>query len=262
MEKVSIITVCLNAAKHIENALKSVVDQTYPEIEHVVIDGGSTDGTLEVIRRYRTDLGYFLSEPDRGIYHAMNKGVRAATGDILFFLNADDRFVDNQVVADVCSVFSHHPQIQIIYGNLIWELSGNCARHVQPPQVTRKYLAQRSILHQTVFARKRAFVITGNYSEYYRIVSDYEWMVKAFLRDRHEYLYYDRDVAIMGTSGLSWTTTWETERIYVMMKYFSPYEILKYRIWPKQRTAVEKRTKKLMLKTSGLIREIASYFSF
>ena len=101
---VSIITASLNAEAHIEGAIKSVAAQPYPHVEHVIIDGGSTDGTLEVVDRYRDRIGYFVSEPDGGIYNAMNKGIEAAGGDILYFLNADDSFCDDQVVEDVVSV--------------------------------------------------------------------------------------------------------------------------------------------------------------
>jgi glycosyltransferase involved in cell wall biosynthesis len=245
MERVSIITVCLNAAPCIETAIQSVKAQTYPSIEHLIIDGGSTDGTLDILTRYRAGFGYLLSEPDRGIYHAMNKGIKAATGDILFFLNADDCFVDDETLTDVASVFSQQPALEVVYGNLIWEVQGNRVRRKQPPTVTREYLARRTILHQTVFARRRVFAATEGFSERYRIVSDYEWMLKVFLRDQRNYLYYDRDIAIMDTRGQSWTTKWEQERLRVMLEYFGLYEIIKHRIWPRQKNSWETSLKTL-----------------
>lgn len=237
--KISIITVSLNAVAYIETALQSVHAQTYPCLEHVVIDGGSTDGTLEVVDQYRDRLAYFMSEPDRGIYHAMNKGIKIATGDVLFFLNADDRFADRQVVADVVSVFSQNADLEIVYGNLLREFSGNIVQRKQPSTITREYLAGRTILHQTVFARREVFDTTSGFSEHYRVVSDYEWALKVFLRDRRNYLYYDRDIAVMDTRGRSWTTKWENERLRVMMKYFGPYEIFKCRVWPRQKNSLE-----------------------
>jgi glycosyltransferase involved in cell wall biosynthesis len=237
MERVSIVTVCLNAAACIETAIKSVRAQTYPCIEHIIIDGGSTDGTLEILNRYRAGFAYLLSEPDRGIYHAMNKGINAATGDILFFLNADDCFVDDDTLTDVACVFSQHPTLEIVYGNLIWQVQGSRVRRKQPSMVTREYLAERTILHQTVFARPAVFVSTQGFSERYRVVSDYEWMLKVFLRDQRNYLYYDRDIAIMDTRGRSWTTNWEQERLRVMREYFGFYEILKHRVWPRQKNS-------------------------
>ena len=120
IQKVSIITVCLNCSMHIRKAIESVISQTYPLIEYVIIDGASTDGTVEIIEKYRDRIAHFISEPDTGLYNAMNKGIGAATGDILFFLNADDYFADENVVADVADVFSKNPDIDIVFGNQIF----------------------------------------------------------------------------------------------------------------------------------------------
>jgi glycosyltransferase involved in cell wall biosynthesis len=244
--KISVITASLNAVHHIERSIESVAAQTYPDIEHVIIDGGSTDGTLEIVDRYRDRIGYFVSEPDTGVYNAMNKGIRAATGDILYFLNADDRFCDHRVVEDVVSVFNEMPHVEIVYGNLIWDISGRMVRKTQPAVVTREYLARTTILHQTVFARRDVFEAIGGFSEKHRIISDYEWMVKALLTDGRSYLYYDRDIAVMGTGGLSWTTDWERERLEVMRNYFGLYEILRYRILPMKKTSAKKTIVKVV----------------
>ena len=233
--RISIITASLNAAAHIERAIQSVAAQTYPHIEHVIIDGGSTDGTLQIIERHRDSRGYFVSEPDRGIYSAMNKGIKAATGDVFFFLNADDCLCDEQVVEDVTSVFDAAPDLEVVYGNLVWDLSGKMVRKKQPSTITRASLAAATILHQTVFARKHVFDATDGFSERYKVVSDYDWMMKVFIRDGRKYRYYDRDIAVMGTQGLSWTSAdWEDERIQAMRAYFTTWEILRYRVWPRR----------------------------
>jgi glycosyltransferase involved in cell wall biosynthesis len=240
--RISVITASLNAAPHIESTIKSVAAQTYPDVEHVIVDGGSTDGTLEIVDRYRDRLGYFVSEPDRGIYDAMNKGIRAATGDIFYFLNADDRFSDDRVVEDVVSVFEDTPELEVVYGNLLWEISGKLVRTRQPTVVTRASLAAATILHQTVFARNHVFVATGGFSERYKVVSDYEWMLKVFIRDQRNYRYVDRDIAVMGTEGLSWTDSdWESERIEAMQPYLTKYEILRYRVLPHRMQPVARR---------------------
>jgi len=241
MDKVSIITASLNAASHIERAMMSVTAQTYPHIEQVIIDGGSTDGTLAVIERHRDRIGYFISEPDRGIYNAMNKGIEAASGDILYFLNADDRLCDDSVIEDVVMVFARGPDLEVIYGDLVWDVAGRMERKKQPSTITRESLAAATILHQTVFARKHVFEATDGFSERYRVVSDYEWMLKVFLRDGRKYQYIDRDIAVMGTKGLSWTTTdWEKERVEVMKDYFTSYEILRHRTLPMKKLAMKR----------------------
>ena len=97
--KISVITVCFNAATSIEATIRSVIRQTYPNIEYIVIDGGSTDGTVDIIKRYSDKIDYWVSEPDNGIYYAMNKGIDAATGDYLNFMNAGDGFFNDDVVS-------------------------------------------------------------------------------------------------------------------------------------------------------------------
>lgn len=256
MYDVSIITASLNAAPHIEAAIKSVRAQTYPRVEHVIIDGGSTNGTLDIIEAYRDRIGYLVSEPDRGLYNAMNKGIRAATGQIVFFLNADDHFCDSRVVEDVISLFSQKPDLDVVYGNLIWDVSGKMVRREQPALITREFLARTTILHQTVFAKKHVFEATDGFSERHKVVSDYEWMLKVFLRDGRRYAYYDRDIAVMGTKGLSWKDTdWERERIEVMKDYFELSEIVRYRILPRKARAAKRSVKTLWYRLVGSKRD-------
>src|SRR5579884_3390919 len=116
--KISVITVCKNAAACIEPALASVAAQRYPHVEYLVIDGASDDGTQGIVSRYRKHIAHFLSEPDDGLYQAMNKGVRLATGDFLYFLNADDYLLDERVLEDVAHFLREHPTCDFLYGNL------------------------------------------------------------------------------------------------------------------------------------------------
>jgi glycosyltransferase involved in cell wall biosynthesis len=103
--KISVITVCFNSQSSIERSLQSVVDQQWPEVEHIVIDGGSTDGTLQILERFRPHLAVLVSEPDKGIYDAMNKGLARATGEIVCFLNAD---VDSHLGKRRCALSALH----------------------------------------------------------------------------------------------------------------------------------------------------------
>ena len=103
MLKISIVTVSYNAADTIEQTISSVVNQTYEDIEYIIIDGGSTDGTVDIIRKYEDKIAYWVSEPDEGIYAAMNKGIDAATGDYIYFLGADDALVDSEILHYVCN---------------------------------------------------------------------------------------------------------------------------------------------------------------
>ncbi len=115
MTKVTIITVCYNAIEGIEKTIQSVIGQSYPCIEYIVVDGASTDGTVDVVRKYADNIDYFVSEPDGGIYDAMNKGIRAATGEWINFLNAGDTFASKDTLKDVLSIDLEN--IDVVYGD-------------------------------------------------------------------------------------------------------------------------------------------------
>ena len=120
--KVSIITVCYNSAKTIKRTIKSVAEQDYEEIEYIIIDGGSTDGTLDIIDRYKDKISVLVSEPDEGIYDAMNKGIARATGDIIGFMNSDDWYADGAIVA-IAEAFKK-TEAEIVYGKTIISENG------------------------------------------------------------------------------------------------------------------------------------------
>jgi len=229
---VSVITVCLNAQGTIQRTIDSVQNQTYPKIDYLVIDGGSNDETINIVQRNINKIDFFLSEPDKGIYNAINKGIRHVNGDVLFFLNADDYFADENVLAAAATVFNQNPVIDLVYGNQIFDHGDRHSWKRQTFRITRKQLAHMTIQHQTIFARKWLFDITDGFSEKYRIVSDYDWILKVFLGVKCRYCHIDRDISVMSTSGLSWSTDFEKERIQVMKNYYSFGEILRWRIIP------------------------------
>ncbi len=125
MTKVTIITVCYNAIEGIEKTIQSVIGQSYLCIEYIVVDGASTDGTVDVVRKYADNIDYFVSEPDGGIYDAMNKGIKAATGEWIIFLNAGDTFASEDAIKDALSIDTEG--IDVIYGDSI-ELDGGTSR--------------------------------------------------------------------------------------------------------------------------------------
>lgn len=254
---VSVITVCLNANAHIEKAIQSVRKQTYPHIEYVVIDGGSTDGTLDTIARHRDAMAYLVSEPDNGVYDAMNKGAWAATGDILYFLNADDHFYDDRVVADVAEVFQSNKDLELLYGNVLlaWPKSiehrGSAPTlsrstpvmstqnnwfgraSAWAPILTRQTLAMSTVCHQAIFVRQSAFQRTGGFCDKFRVVGDYDWLMRLFTGGVVS-LHLARDIAIVGTDGLSNTLDFKREKRYVMDQYYSPLELFLWRFVPRR----------------------------
>ncbi|MBR1538500.1 MAG: glycosyltransferase, partial [Bacteroidales bacterium] len=118
--RISVVTICYNARNVVEKTILSVVGQTYGNLEYLIIDGASKDGTMTVIDRYRERIettGRIVSEPDKGLYDAMNKGIRLATGQWILFMNADDVFVDEHVVADFAAFLEIHPEAEVVFGN-------------------------------------------------------------------------------------------------------------------------------------------------
>lgn len=228
---VSIVTVSLNSVKSIDKTISSVCFQKYDHIEYVVIDGGSTDGTLEVFDRYRDRIDYFESEPDHGLYHAMNKGIQASTGDFLYFLNSDDFFCDENVVADVVNVIRENPSLDLIYGDVLMQRDGQLTRKSQVPVLNRESLCRRGFCHQALFARRETLTGTGGFSEEYRIVADGDWLAKT-LASGAKSLHLDRDIATISLSGLSCTSNWREEKRRYLKANFSPWELFRWRKLP------------------------------
>src|SRR3989338_1857456 len=127
--KFSVITVCFNAAQTIERAMRSVCSQTYPHIEYIIVDWASTDKTLEIVDKYAGRVNKLISEKDNGIYDAMNKGIKTSTGDILYFLNADDYFCDDNVLEDIAQAFEEDSSRMLVYGKIKRE---NVPSHIKP----------------------------------------------------------------------------------------------------------------------------------
>jgi len=117
--KVSIVTICKNAEDSIEGTIKSVISQTYKNIEYLIIDGKSTDMTVNIINQYQERLAYFISEEDNGVYEAMNKGILKSTGDIIFFLNSGDYFHENTIIEKVVKEFDSDPDLMFFYGDVL-----------------------------------------------------------------------------------------------------------------------------------------------
>ena len=229
---ISVITVTLNPGIEFEKSISSVREQTYQYLEHIIIDGGSTDRTLDIINCNKSRITYFISEPDKGIYHAMNKGLLQVNGDYVFFLNGDDFFIDNDVVSDVASIIKDHPDIDVVYGDQIFDQGGRQTVKIHPCTLDKIYLAKTTVQHQTMFVKNDLFKVTKGFSEKYKIVSDYDWILKVFLILHCKYIHIERNISVMSTHGISWTSNFESERIHVMKKYYSIWEILRYRTLP------------------------------
>ena len=138
----SIMTCTFNSEKYLKKALDSIQRQTYKNIEHIIVDGASTDGTLDVLEKYRGKLARVISEPDRGIYDAMNKGLRLASGDVIGFLNADDMYTNDKVIEDVTHAMSIH-QVDAVFGDLPVNLEPKIALFAENCRLKQRMMAKK-----------------------------------------------------------------------------------------------------------------------
>lgn len=176
--KLSVITIVYNNVKDIERTMLSVLNQKYPNIEYIVIDGGSIDGTKDIIDKYRSRLAQFISEPDKGIYDAMNKGLSLATGDYVLFMNSGDEIYSPETVIEV---FQSEASADIYYGetemfNERWESLGQ-RRHCVPEQFNWKsFRYGMSISHQAIYVKRN---IIEPFNLHYKYSADIDWIIRA-----------------------------------------------------------------------------------
>lgn len=194
--KISVITVCFNAVHTIEKTLQSVIHQTYDPIELIIVDGGSTDGTIDVIKKYEEKISLWKSEPDDGVYDAMNKAVKMAGGDWLFFLNSDDVFYDPEVLNRVAPLLQHPNTIY--YGDVI-KLPTN---ERYSGRFSRYKLSGQNICHQSIFYPKIVFDIY-QYDTRYKIYADWDLNIKCMGNPNLRFEYINQVIAYFNIEGLS-----------------------------------------------------------
>ena len=179
----SVITVCFNSVETLGRALDSVAKQDWAKVEHIVIDGGSKDGTAQVLEENRAHLSHVVSEPDRGIYDAMNKGLDLATGDVICFLNADDYYDSAQVLSKVARAMQQE-HLDAIVGDVGFFRKDNInrlVRYYRSSRFTPKRLAWGWMpAHPALFMRQEVFKRVGHFKIDYQIAADYEYVVRAF----------------------------------------------------------------------------------
>lgn len=175
MDRISIITVCYNCESEIEKTILSVINQTYPNIQYIIIDGGSTDSTLKIINKYRNKISIVLSEKDNGIYDAMNKGIDLSDGIWINFMNAGDTFYNNNVIHDIFENKKY--QADIIYGSAIYNYGfGEILKKPSSIQTINKFMG---FCHQSTFIN--TYVMKKyKYNLKYKIVADYDFFLKVY----------------------------------------------------------------------------------
>lgn len=204
--KISIITIVYNRKKFIGGCIESVLNQTYPDIEHIIIDGGSTDGTQQEINKYRDSLAFYISEKDRGVFDAYNKGIRNATGDIIGILNSDDFFYSSETIQKIADAFTFSGA-DLVYAKGLYVDQENLSKvkRVYPSKPFReRYLSFGWIpLHTTIFVKREVFQKYGVYHQGYTIASDYEISLRWFKNSKISKFFLNEWVVKMRLGGLS-----------------------------------------------------------
>lgn len=204
--KVSIITVCFNSEKTIEDTIKSVVNQTYENIEYIVIDGGSTDKTIEIINKYKENISTLISEKDNGIYDAINKGIKLASGDIIANLNSDDFYIDNEVISDVVTAFNE-AKTDLLYADLYYvdtKDTSKIIRYWKSKQYKEGlFLKGWMPPHPTFFVKKEVYQNYGMFNLEFKSAADYEIMLRFIHRYKASITYLSRVIVRMRVGGVS-----------------------------------------------------------
>ena len=204
--KVSIITISYNSAETIEDTIKSVVSQDYPNIEYIIIDGASKDATLSIVDKYKDKIAKVVSEKDKGIYDAMNKGVQNATGDIIGILNSDDYYYDTTVISEVVRLFEQE-KTDGLYADLVYvdrADSEKIIRYWKSGKYTLgKFLKGWMPPHPTFFVKKEVYNHFGLYNTDLRSAADYEFMLRVIHKHKISLTYMPRVLTKMRVGGMS-----------------------------------------------------------
>jgi glycosyltransferase involved in cell wall biosynthesis len=236
--KLSIITINYNNAPGLRKTMESVLSQTSQEFEYIIIDGGSTDGSKELIEQSAAEderIAYWISEPDKGIYHAMNKGIKAAQGEYVQFINSGDRLVASDVVEKMHIQISNYNFPNILYGNMLKQMPKGLWRDRCFAEKDIPFLGMftGTLNHSPAWIRRDLFNKYGLYDENLKIVSDWKWYMQAIIIGEEKPVYADIDVIIFDMQGISYTNTAlvKTERKQVLKEMFSPAIIADYEKW-------------------------------
>lgn len=204
--KVSIITITYNSAETVEDTIRSVASQTYPSVEYVMVDGLSKDATLDIAKKYASTISKLISEKDKGIYDAMNKGVALASGDIIGILNSDDFYADENVIKDIVEVFEK-TGADAVYADLLYVHRDNTSKVVRRweagPYKAGQFLKGWMPPHPTFFVKKSIYDKWGAYNLSLRSAADYELMLRFIHKHHISVAYLPRVITHMRTGGQS-----------------------------------------------------------
>lgn len=202
----SIVTVCFNAENDIEETIRSVIGQNFKDYEYVVIDGNSTDNTTNIIRKYENKLDVFLSEENHGVYNAMNKGIKCSKGDYIYFLNAGDRFLHDEVLTLINNAINRLKMPKLFLGSVIrfstrTGFTKKITYHFKKLDLIG--IIEKTLNHQAIFVSKDTFQSIGLFREDLKIKADHEWFIRMFCSDNQRLYYEDIVISLYKDEGLS-----------------------------------------------------------
>jgi glycosyltransferase involved in cell wall biosynthesis len=204
--KVSIVTIALNAKETLEDTIRSVLNQSYDDLEYIVVDGASTDGSLDIINKYRDNIDLVISEPDEGLYYAMNKGISMATGDVIGILNADDTYAGTDIIEKVARKMDE-TGADSLYGDLNYvhrNSPGNVVRRWKSGKFKRAFFLKGWMVpHPTFFVNKWVYVHFGLYNTRLKTSADYEFMLRVLYKGKISTCYLPQVMVNMKMGGRS-----------------------------------------------------------
>jgi glycosyltransferase involved in cell wall biosynthesis len=243
--KISIITVCYNSSNTIEDTIKSVINQNYfNNIQYIIVDGGSSDNTLQIISKYSDKIDILINEKDNGIYDAMNKGIQHATSDIVGILNSDDVFQDENVLSEIANFFSLDDKLDILYGDLVYVKSNDLnsvVRYWKSTNYYDKFFERGNVPpHPTLFLKSRIYKNEGGFDLNFSLASDYEFMLRVFKSNRYKSKYINRLLVRMRLGGATnknykniYIGNHEIYKSWIQNRYLMPFYFFPLRIFRK-----------------------------
>lgn len=204
---ISVVTASFNSCNSIFDTLKSVAGQSYKNVEHICIDGGSTDGTQEVVKNFPSSTVSLISEPDFGIYDAMNKGVQRSTGDVVGILNSDDFYLSDNVLDEVAALFTADQELEVVLGDVDFVNDDDLTHPVRRYSAGnfKPWMFRLGLMppHPAVFVRRSAYQRVGLYKLGYKIAADFDFLIRLLLIDGAKYKTVDKIFVRMRTGGIS-----------------------------------------------------------
>lgn len=204
----------------IDETISSVLSQTYQNIEYIVIDGGSTDGTGQIIEKCGSRIDIVDIQKGKGIYNAMNQGIRHASGDYLQFLNAGDRFYSNETLAYIAGVIKDDRDPDIVYGDYILVNNSEEKMIRSSRDITYERLKEGMVCHQVLFSKREMFEQNGGFDESLSIVADYDWLVRNVILKKLRIKYVGQPIVRWDGSGISSTKDYRIQQFIAMKRYY------------------------------------------